>query len=157
MLAWIEANGVLAAGIALLLVGLLWLWATRRRRVRVRRDYRDVLSEGAGPAARNEALIGAPPAAAVAPPVVAEPVVVAEPGDDLTRIKGLGPKLARLLADLGVTRFDQIAAWSEADLAEIDGKLGAFAGRPARDAWVEQARLLASGDVAGYEAKFGKL
>ena len=77
--------------------------------------------------------------------------------DDLTRIKGLGPKLRTLLNGLGVTSFAQIAAWSEADIAEIDGKLGAFAGRPTRDNWVEQAKLLAAGDTAAYEEKFGKL
>ena len=46
---------------------------------------------------------------------------------------------------------------TDADLATLDGKLGAFAGRPARDNWVEQAKLLSAGDAAGYEAKFGKL
>lgn len=79
------------------------------------------------------------------------------PADDLTRIKGLGPKLSALLATLGVTRFDQIAAWTDADLARIDSQLGSFAGRPSRDKWVEQARLLAAGDTSGYEGKFGKL
>ncbi|MBU6268096.1 MAG: hypothetical protein KGN34_11185 [Sphingomonadales bacterium] len=83
------------------------------------------------------------------------PIVPA--GDDLTRIKGLGPKLASRLAELGITRFAQIAAWDQADLARIDGQLGAFAGRPARDLWVEQAGFLAAADTAGYEAKFGKL
>jgi predicted flap endonuclease-1-like 5' DNA nuclease len=83
----------------------------------------------------------------------------AEPSgtDDLTRLKGVGPKLATLLASLGVTRYAQIAAWTDADLDALDTKLGAFAGRPRRDAWVDQARLLAGGDTAGYEAKFGKL
>lgn len=77
--------------------------------------------------------------------------------DDLTRIKGLGPKLKVRLAELGVVSFAQIAAWTEADIAAVDAKLGTFAGRSTRDQWVEQARFLASGDVAGYEAKFGKL
>ena len=36
-------------------------------------------------------------------------------------------------------------------------QLGAFAGRPQRDQWIEQARLLAAGDTAGYESRFGKL
>lgn len=158
VMAWIGANGVLAAGIALVLAGLVWwLVAGRARTKPARRDYKDVLSDGVGPAQRNTALIDAAPAAAVdVPASTAEPAPAPE-GDDLTRIKGLGPKLARLLADLGVTRFDQIAAWTEADLAAIDPKLGAFAGRPARDAWVEQAKLLVAGDVAAYEAKFGKL
>jgi len=77
--------------------------------------------------------------------------------DDLTRIKGLGPKLRARLAELGVTRFAQIAAWSDADIAAVDAQLGAFAGRATRDNWVVQARFLAVGDVAGYEAMFGKL
>ena len=156
MIAWIEANTVLAAGAALVLLGLVWLLLARRRKPAVRREYHDVLSEGAGPAQRNTALIDAPPAAAVDVPVSADVPLVAD-GDDLTRIKGLGPKLSRLLAELGVTRFEQIAAWTEADIAAIDAKLGAFAGRPTRDAWVEQARLLVSGDAAAYEARFGKL
>lgn len=79
------------------------------------------------------------------------------PADDLSRIKGLGPKLRARLGELGVTRFDQIAAWSDADLAAIDAQLGTFAGRPAKDNWIEQARLLANGDLADYEGKFGKI
>ncbi len=156
MMAWIEANAVLATGAALVLLGLIWLWLARRRRPAPKREYRDVLSEGAGPAQRNTALIDAPPAAALVPPVVTDAPLVSD-GDDLTRIKGLGPKLSRLLAELGVTRYAQIASWTEADIAAIDAKLGAFAGRPTRDAWVEQARLLESGDAAAYEEKFGKL
>lgn len=78
-------------------------------------------------------------------------------GDDLSRIKGLGPKLQALLPTLGLTTYAQIAALSDADLAELDGKLGAFAGRPAKDNWVSQARYLAEGDVAGFEAQFGKV
>ncbi len=99
-----------------------------------------------------------------------EPVPVATPGDarpsvpaaigapdDLKRIKGLGPKLATLLATLGITRFDQIATWTDADIAEVDRFLGTFQGRIARDNWVEQAQLLAAGDDAGFAAKFGAL
>lgn len=77
--------------------------------------------------------------------------------DDLGRIKGLGPKLQALLPTLGITSFAQIAALSEADLAALDPKLGPFAGRPTRDGWVEQAKYLAAGDVAGFEALFGKV
>lgn len=77
--------------------------------------------------------------------------------DDLSRIKGLGPKLQKLLPTLGLSTFAQIAALSEADLAELDTKLGAFAGRPAKDNWVEQAKYLATGDTAGFEARFGKV
>jgi predicted flap endonuclease-1-like 5' DNA nuclease len=62
-----------------------------------------------------------------------------------------------LLKELGITSFKQIAAWSAADIAKIDPQLGNFAGRIARDNFVEQAKLLAKGDIAGFEAKFGAL
>ncbi|MCJ2178216.1 hypothetical protein [Novosphingobium album (ex Hu et al. 2023)] len=88
------------------------------------------------------------PAAAPAP---------AGEADDLRKIKGLGPKMLTLLTSLGVTRYEQIAAWTDADLDDLDTKLGSFAGRPRRDSWVEQAQLLAGGDTGAYETKFGKL
>jgi predicted flap endonuclease-1-like 5' DNA nuclease len=80
-----------------------------------------------------------------------------EGSDDLTRIKGLGPKIAEQLAGLGVTTFAQIAAWDEAEIDRIDAQLGRFQGRIRRDDWPAQAKLLAAGDTAGYEAAFGRL
>ena len=193
------------AFVLVLLIGLLvawWLWGRSgggrsRTDRRVRHHAPDALDEGAPPAARNQAFIDAPSAAAaVTAPLAAsgpdilggigeiaawgaaheidnvplaeaaatEPAWAPDPEpaapterEDLTRIKGVGAKLSARLAELGITRFAQIAEWTEADLARIDGQLGAFAGRPARDNWVAQCRYLAAGDVAGYEAQFGKL
>lgn len=159
MMEWIQANAVLAGAIAVLLVLALVFLLRRGKSLPEKREYRDVLSEGAAPAARNSALIDAPPAAAIEPPpVLAEaPPAPADEGDDLTRIKGLGPKISTALRALGVTRYAEIAAWTDEDVARIDAQLGAFAGRATRDNWIEQARLLAGGDTAAYEAKFGKL
>lgn len=78
-------------------------------------------------------------------------------GDDLGKLKGVGPKLVTALTALGITRYAQIAAWDEADIDRVDAQLGPFAGRIRRDAWVEQACFLASGDVSGYEGRFGRL
>lgn len=104
------------------------------------------------------------PSKTLSPPPPAPPTAqsASEPAtagaiDDLLRLKGVGPKIAAILHAEGITRFDQIAAWTDADLAAIDARLGNFAGRPTRDNWIDQARFLASGDVAGYEAKYGKL
>ncbi len=85
------------------------------------------------------------------------PEALSTEGDDLRRIKGLGPKLVAMLAEHGVTSFAQIAAWDDADIDRIDARLGRFQGRIRRDNWVEQAKFLAANDVAGYEAKFGNL
>jgi predicted flap endonuclease-1-like 5' DNA nuclease len=81
----------------------------------------------------------------------------AGPPDTLTTLKGLGPKAAARLNELGITRYDQLAALSDPELSRIDAQMGAFQGRILRDRWVEQAGHLASGDTAGFEAKFGKL
>jgi len=144
---------------------------------------RDVLEEGAAPAPRNQALIDAPPAAVKPDPApipapeampagATQPAASAPPppspapapapapaaasgADDLTRIKGLGPKIAALLGEHGVTTFAQIAAWDDAEIARIDALLGRFAGRITRDQWVDQARLLAAADEAGFAARFG--
>ena len=77
--------------------------------------------------------------------------------DNLELIKGLGPKVNSMLKGLGVTSFAQVASWTAADVAEMDGKLGAFAGRITRDNWVDQAQLLSAGDVNGFEKKYGAL
>ena len=70
-------------------------------------------------------------------------VVAAEVPDDLTRLVGIGPKLAAALAERGVTRFAQLAHWTEADLAEVDKALD-LKGRAVRDAWVAQAKRFAA-------------
>ncbi|MGQ5702008.1 hypothetical protein ACUJ46_08165 [Sandaracinobacteroides sp. A072] len=77
--------------------------------------------------------------------------------DDLMRIKGIGPKLSARLAELGVFHYRQIADWTPEQLAHVDSQLGQFQGRPERDQWQSQARLLASGDVKAYERAHGKL
>ena len=75
----------------------------------------------------------------------------------LSGLVGIEPPSIEELHALGVTSFEQIAAWDDAEIDRIDAQLGRFAGRIRRDAWTEQARLLSAGDTAGYEAKFGKL
>lgn len=77
--------------------------------------------------------------------------------DDLGRIKGIGPKLSARLKELGVFHYRQIAEWTPGQLALVDRELGQFQGRPERDQWQSQARLLASGDVKAYERMHGKL
>lgn len=72
--------------------------------------------------------------------------------EDLKKIKGVGPKLEKLLHSMGVYHMDQIAAWSEAEVAWVDDNLEGFKGRVSRDKWVEQAKLLSS----GAETEFSK-
>ncbi|MDE2410855.1 MAG: hypothetical protein KGM18_03660 [Sphingomonadales bacterium] len=189
----IEANWIVLAVALLAVIVVGWLLLRRGSGAPQRRERRpDVLDEGQAPAARNQALIDAPPAAQIITPLpgsvgmagIGEVIAVAAQdevdaadareaetpevpvapqtqasvdSDDLSRIKGLGPKLQALLPTLGITTYAQIASLDDAGLAALDAKLGPFAGRPAKDNWVEQARYLATGDVSGFEGKFGKV
>jgi NADH-quinone oxidoreductase subunit E len=79
------------------------------------------------------------------------------PPDDLEMIKGIGEQLKTLLNSLGIYHYRQIANWTDEEVALVDSKLEAFRGRISRDQWIEQARLLAAGDIAEFERRFGKL
>ncbi|MGD2132736.1 MAG: hypothetical protein PVI23_08080 [Maricaulaceae bacterium] len=65
----------------------------------------------------------------------------AGPPDDLTRIKGVGQKLAETLNEIGVFYYRQIAEWTDEQVAQVDAHL-TFPGRIDRDRWRDQAREL---------------
>jgi predicted flap endonuclease-1-like 5' DNA nuclease len=66
-----------------------------------------------------------------------------ENGDDLRRIKGIGPAYAKALRAMGVSRFADIAAWDDAALARVAEALGTKKDRLAK--WTEKARALVAG------------
>lgn len=82
---------------------------------------------------------------------------VSGPPDDLRVLKGVGPKLAVMLGERGLTRFDQLASLSPSQVETLDADLGPFRGRFTRDRIVEQAHYLARGDLDGYRERFGAL
>lgn len=63
--------------------------------------------------------------------------------DELTKIKGIGPKMEKLCNSLGFWHFDQIAEWNADEVAWVDDNLEGFKGRVTRDDWVAQAKNLA--------------
>jgi len=149
---------IIAAIVALLAVaGLILLLRKPTQRV--------ALSETSPPPARavsHREGHGLTDSAAAAVLDVASPVIGIDahpdlPADDLTRIKGLGPKAQAVLNGVGVHRYAQLAELDPAQAADIDARLGAFKGRIFRDRWIDQARYLEQNDVAGFEAEFGKL
>lgn len=73
--------------------------------------------------------------------------------DDLKKIKGVGPKLERLLNGMGIYHFDQVASWTPEEVAWVDDNLQGFRGRVTRDGWVAQAALLAAGGETEFSRK----
>ena len=76
--------------------------------------------------------------------------------DDLKLIVGVGPVLERMLQQLGVTTYRQIARWSERDIDEFDAKLPEFPGtHPPRrlgDAGARAAPVQVRRDAAARDA-----
>jgi large subunit ribosomal protein L21 len=99
---------------------------------------------GAGSAPASASVAEAP--AKAAPKKAAPKAETAAPAgaDDLKKLSGVGPALEKKLLAGGVTTFAQIAAWTDADVADMDEKLS-FKGRIEREGWIAQAAELAKG------------
>ena len=95
----------------------------------------------AKPALSNEPAAGEEPAPAKQK-TPAKGKARSNAGDDLTRIKGIGPAISKKLHDLDIRRFEQIAGWDEADVDRVNQQLR-FKGRIQRENWIEQAKALA--------------
>lgn len=92
----------------------------------------------AGPAAPPAtALAGAPPQGLAAPE--------GEP-DDLQQISGIGPGIEKILHELGIYHFRQIAEFTPDNVAWVNQRLR-FKGRIEREDWIGQARRLATGET----------
>jgi large subunit ribosomal protein L21 len=77
--------------------------------------------------------------------------VVAAAGAEKTRdtsnlslIAGIGPTIEKKLRAAGIESWEQIAAWTEADIEKWNEEL-ALRGRATREEWVEQAKELLAG------------
>jgi large subunit ribosomal protein L19 len=68
--------------------------------------------------------------------------------DDLTQIKGISAELGARLGGLGVIKYEQIANFSDDDIANVDEAL-ALDGRIEKDDWVGQAQRLVAEAAAG--------
>lgn len=108
------------------------------------------VAEPAEPAA-PVAETGAEPAPAVAAvePLApaAEPVVASN--DDLTKLTGIGPKLAEAMNAAGISAYAQLA---EMAVEDVNGHLAASNIRYSKataESWAAQARLAAAGDWEG--------
>ena len=107
----------------------------------------DVLASGADKSGIKAAIgagsiAGVAVAAAAAPkaaPKKAAAPKAAAGADDLKELSGVGPALEKKLHENGVTTFAQVAAWTDADVAEMDEKLS-FKGRIEREGWIAQAQ-----------------
>ena len=65
----------------------------------------------------------------------------------MTKLEGVGPKVAKILNEAGITTFADLA---KADAAEVDKVLDENRLQMLDSAgWIEQAKLAAAGDMEG--------
>ena len=89
----------------------------------------------------------------VAPLMAAAGGVPALANDELRKIIGIGPENEKRLKAAGITSFAQIAHWTEEDVQRMETVL-AFEGRITRERWIEQAKLLAAGELEEFNLRF---
>ena len=104
----------------------------------------------------------AAPAAVMAAPVAAAtgsegPARLDAPragkADNLKEIEGIGPAMEKLVNEMGFFHFDQIAQWSEADVAWVDANMKNFKGRITRDRWVAQAKIIVNEGLEAFRER----
>jgi hypothetical protein len=69
--------------------------------------------------------------------------------DDLVKIEGIGPKVAKVLTEAGITTFDELAHAKTDDVQSALNAAGLQMMNP--EGWIAQAKLAAKGDWAGFE------
>jgi predicted flap endonuclease-1-like 5' DNA nuclease len=68
--------------------------------------------------------------------------------DDLRRIRGIGPTIARRLKENGITRFRQLAVMSPDELDDLADTIRIARGRVAQDDWAAAAAALDGAETA---------
>jgi predicted flap endonuclease-1-like 5' DNA nuclease len=101
------------------------------------------------------AFVSAPVPAAVASSDGPERLTAPRGGkaDNLKEIEGIGPAMEKLVNDMGFYHFEQIASWTESDVAWVDANMTSFKGRITRDKWVSQARIIVTEGLEAFRIR----
>ena len=82
------------------------------------------------------------------PAAAAQTATAAAPPDDLTQINGIGPRIASILNDGGITTFAELQHANTGELRQIIAVGGALP-PSSIDSWPTQASYAARGDWSG--------
>ena len=98
----------------------------------------------------------APESVSAVPPQPFVPAAAPAKGDDLKVIEGIGPKIAGIMNEAGISTFAQMAQKTGEELRKIldDGGIGAIADPTT---WPEQAALAAEGKMESLKELQDKL
>jgi len=114
-----------------------------------------VVPEKGEPVAEPEAAVEKDEPAQAELPVteeVKEPQAASQKPDDLTKLAGIGPKVAEKLSDMGVKSYDDLANKDLDELLTNLGLAGVRINKAASQTWTKQAALAAKQDWQGVDA-----
>lgn len=127
------------------------LQASRKENDNLQKQHRELQATLSATKAENTKL--------VTPPVAAEPeAVAAEPtapvtdvlgNDDLTKLSGIGPKLAEAMNAAGINRYSQLAELSVETVGERLASSGIRYSKASAESWAAQAALADKNDWTG--------
>ena len=117
------------------------LHAARRRISELERELAECRAKPAPAAPRAAAPAAAAPAAAAAGTALFG-TPAERPIDDLKIVSGIGPKIEKQLAGIGITTYKQIANFTQDDIERVNDAIEVFQGRIEREEWVPQAARL---------------
>lgn len=75
--------------------------------------------------------------------------------DDLIKIEGIGPKVAKVLVHAGIVTFDDLANARKSDVQKILDEAGLQMMDP--EGWIDQAKLAAKGEWTAFAKLQGRL
>jgi len=131
--------GLIIGVILVIVTVILIFWGRKRENARI------------DTARRNDVEVAAPQAMKAADQAAPAPAKM----DDLALIEGIGPKIASILNQSGITTFAQLAATEIPFLEKLLKENGLQFTKPA--SWPEQARLAAEGKMDDLKALQDKL
>lgn len=141
------AMGGGVATVAGLILGLPWGASAPRPAAQVAQAAAPV----AAPAAEPVDFVASPAASNDGPARLTAPR--GGKADNLKEIEGIGPAMEKLVNEMGFFHFDQIAGWSDADVAWVDANLKGFKGRVTRDRWVAQAKIIVNEGLEAFRER----
>lgn len=113
--------------------------------------------DGAAKPAKKTAKKEATPEVAEAAAKPAKKSAKAKDGDDLTIIEGIGPKVAKIFAEAGISSFVELAGKTKEELEAILDPNGPVYVAMDPTTWPQQAQLLADGKTEEFNALTEKL
>jgi enamine deaminase RidA (YjgF/YER057c/UK114 family) len=106
-------------------------------------------AKAAKPAAKPIAKAAAKPIAKATPKPA--PKAAPKKRDDLKVIEGIGPQIAQILNAAGISTYEALAAAQASNVKKLLDKAGPRFAMANPGTWAEQSKLLARGDMAGFQ------